>query len=573
MHVLLHILLIASSWLDSIVVAVEPAPSSLTGCAPGRVGFLLATAFVSSLTTIAGCAFWIAGERVRFYASRRLMQATITKDQGALALRDAMLSAGRDAIVVLGADANALLSFSGGGTLIRSCLAGPDAHMLARAIDALVRNGTAFSLNARTPDHSLLLLRGRVVVHTAVVYLTTEATAEDYRQHYQTMMGSLPVPVWICDGALEPCWANAAFLAADPGKAPASNTLFISSKDALENVMGDSDGVTLIKHVPLGKFAQKEVAFAVWPLPGAVAGMAIDIAEGGWAVGKLSIEIVDELNTAIAIFGQDHVLLFGNSAYQVLWKQPERPPSACQHWDEIFEFWQRCCLPPQPSGSPSSMKMWLRYFGNAGVHVDEVWHLADGRGIRVVATGLRQGGLCVEFYEVSDRLCLERSYNCLLDTHKAILDALTAGVAIFASDGRLTAYNQAFATQWHLTKADLSGEPHLKDIESACASSAGRDDIWKIVALGIRSAQPELYNDWACLVRSDGKIFSLSLTRLPNGTTLVIFCDLASQVRSGSTVHESFIDAAWASEPPSRIAFERKPTRDEHSDCQWTSRS
>jgi hypothetical protein len=40
------------------------------------------------------------------------------------------------------------------------------------------------------------------------------------------------------------------------------------------------------------------------------------------------------------------------------------------------------------------------------------------------------------------------------------------------------------------------------------------------------SAEPERCNDWGKAVRADGRIISLSMSRLPNGATIATFCDL-----------------------------------------------
>ena len=45
------------------------------------------------------------------------------------------------------------------------------------------------------------------------------------------------------------------------------------------------------------------------------------------------------------------------------------------------------------------------------------------------------------------------------------------------------------------------------------------------------SSEPERYSEWSRITRSDGRVVSLSLGRLPNGATLVAFKDLTDLER------------------------------------------
>ena len=82
---------------------------------------------------------------------------------------------------------------------------------------------------------------------------------------------------------------------------------------------------------------------------------------------------------------------------------------------------------------------------------EDMWHLPDGRTLRVVTTPNPEGGVTYLFDDVTERLDLERRYDALIRVQGETLDNLAEAVAVFASDGRLRLYNPAFAQMWKLT--------------------------------------------------------------------------------------------------------------------------
>ena len=78
----------------------------------------------------------------------------------------------------------------------------------------------------------------------------------------------------------------------------------------------------------------------------------------------------------------------------------------------------------------------------------QVWHLPDGRTIRVGFDPNPQGGLTYLFDDVTERFTLESQYNSLARVQSETLDALQEGVAVFGGDGRLKLYNPSFGRMW-----------------------------------------------------------------------------------------------------------------------------
>ena len=81
----------------------------------------------------------------------------------------------------------------------------------------------------------------------------------------------------------------------------------------------------------------------------------------------------------------------------------------------------------------------------------QVWHLPDGRTLRVAFDPNPQGGITYLFDDVTERFTLESQYNALARVQSETLDALQEGVAVFGADGRLKLFNPAFARIWRLS--------------------------------------------------------------------------------------------------------------------------
>jgi len=92
--------------------------------------------------------------------------------------------------------------------------------------------------------------------------------------------------------------------------------------------------------------------------------------------------------------------------------------------------------------------------------------------------------------------------------------------------------------------SELATQPHIKRIAELCATRIGRDQTWEIVASGVAAAQPERLNDWGKVGRSDGRAISLSLSRLPDGSTLATFSDLTEAMHFEQVLQEQATFAA-----------------------------
>ena len=169
---------------------------------------------------------------------------------------------------------------------------------------------------------------------------------------------------------------------------------------------------------------------------------------------------------------------------------------------------------------------------------EHLWHLPDGRTMRVVTTPNPQGGVTYLYDDVSERYDLASRYNGLIQVQGETLDMLKEGVAVFGADGRLKLFNPAFARLWRLDPAMLSqksdtGEvatPHIDQVSKWCSALLPDDTIWAQMRSTVAGLHDERTGFERRLERNDGSILDCAAAPLPDGATLLTFGDISANV-------------------------------------------
>ena len=168
---------------------------------------------------------------------------------------------------------------------------------------------------------------------------------------------------------------------------------------------------------------------------------------------------------------------------------------------------------------------------------EDLWHLPDGRTLRVVTTPNTEGGVTYLFDDVTERLDLERRYDALIRVQGETLDNLAEAVAVFASDGRLRLHNPAFQQLWKLPAEALAERPHIEAVIAWCAPLQPEDQTLRalrtaVTAIGQRDPVK------GRLERRDGSVVDLATLPLPDGATLVTFQDVTDTVNVERALRE-----------------------------------
>ena len=141
--------------------------------------------------------------------------------------------------------------------------------------------------------------------------------------------------------------------------------------------------------------------------------------------------ILDQLGTGVALFNADQKLVvlqrglsrrFGSSMPSFL----DQSPSDSAVLDRLRATNK---LPEQ-----QNFRQWKAQLHEAYRAVEpseQMWHLLDGRTLRVVIVPNPEGGITYLFDDVTERLQLHRNYDALIKVQSETLDHLSEAVAVF----------------------------------------------------------------------------------------------------------------------------------------------
>ena len=522
--------------------ALSPYVANIGGHMLSRGDFIVAVVLVSAATMVFSSGFWAVGLKLYFKNRRQGLDAEIARLKAAVLFRDAVIATSSDAVVILTKDKSQPMSFGRGRELLLACLEGPNADQVQKAVDGILLEGTGFNCIARLPNGRPVSLRGRPIGGRAAIFATEESDASHANLDFQAVLNALPTPIWLRDRNLNLKWANDAFIKSSDKpsleQALASNiALDRTERDMALSASEGNDTLDAKRYVSMGG-ERHVIAFRLRALKDhSLACMAIDLTETSGAAAKLQMDIesygdvLDQMPSAIAIFGTNQRLETFNRAYAKLWDLPERWLKSRPTQGEILDILRATRKLPEQRDFAAWKDSQIQLFEKTDAVPEEVWHLPNGRSVRKNVHSHPLGNITLSFEDISDALQMQSSYNSLLQVQRATLDTLNDGVAVFGPDGCLKIYNAAFQDLWKFDDSELENEPHLKNLATHCADRIGRDETWTIISAGINAEKPEKYNDWASITRMDGHTVSFSLIRLPDGGTMVTFSDVTNYLR------------------------------------------
>lgn len=461
---------------------------------------------------------------------------------------NALLSNSQTPLVVLGTG----LNFGNGSMLLQQCMDGPDATIVADTVSRLEKTGQPFHLSAQTVDGRVVSVRGLPIGHRAVLYFQNSSTI-DLDIPFRGVLDELPTPVWIRSEKLSLRWGNRAFLAAVGARtlqeALACNTALDQSEiDLAAAARSSLSLVEARRSIALGG-QRRTMSINFYPLHSAcVAGIAIDMSEVTKAQAEMRLaedahtDMLERLRLCIAVFDANQRLMRYNNGYALFWGLSESWLDTHPSLGEVLNHLRESRKLPEQRDFVAWNREQLLAFNNNFRGTEELWHLPKGKSVRVTTQPHLQGGIFVIFEDISEQLRLETSLTLLAQVQKATLDTLDEGIAIFGPDGRLVLHNTHFAALWRLTDNELARQPHLTDIADICNERVGPEAIWSVISTRINSLEPESHDRRIKITRADGRIMSLSSSRLPNGATVVLFVDLTDLERFETLQRESLLD-------------------------------
>jgi len=458
---------------------------------------------------------------------------------------------------------------------IGSVVHADDAGTLLSAIQDFTRSGTVFACQARTQDGMRTFSvegrdsKARSVWFTEVTELVAAREACDAAvEELREILSTLPIPVWIRSGDLSLSDCNRAYAAAVDAthESVLSDSLELlgrskarQARDLADRALQSGEPSVEDHHVVIDG-ARRLLRITEQPLPdGRVLGHAIDLTavEDLQSALKRHTEghaaVLENLGTAIAIYGADLRLSFYNTAYVRLWGLEGASIDNQPHLGDVLEtLRERRRLPEYPD-FPAFKKEVIRTFSRLIEPVEQLEHLPDGTTLRMLAVPHPMGGVLFSYEDVTDRLALERSYNTLIDVQRETLNKLYEGVAVYGADGRLKLFNPAFAQIWNLPEEMLPNEPHVREILELTRDFFDvSDEEWTpyVETAVANSIEPEARSGRR--ERADSSVIDWAQVPLPDGAVLFTFLDVTDSIR----VERALLERNEALETTDRLKSE-----------------
>jgi len=375
----------------------------------------------------------------------------------------------------------------------------------------------------------------------AVVDAERRASLEQELAGLKAVLAKAPVLAWIRTrgGALK--WVNEAYAAAveaDTCEDAVAGRLELIPPEARARLSDAiSRNATARQRVHAVARGERR-AYDVVDVPSPIgdAGIAVDVTEADRLGDQLDRHLaahartLDQLATAVAIFGPDQKLNFFNAAYVALWGLDESWLAETPRDGEILDMLRDQGRIPEQADYRSWRTQRLSIY-TALEPAEDWWHLPDGRSLRVVVVPHPLGGVTHLYENVTEKLALASRVNALFSVQRETLDHLHEGVALFGSDGRLKLSNPSFARIWDLDREDLENEPHMDAVIGACRKMTADASHWDELRASVSAFGGEREPASGRIERPDGIVVDYASVPLPDGATLFTYVDVTDSWR------------------------------------------
>ncbi len=249
-------------------------------------------------------------------------------------------------------------------------------------------------------------------------------------------------------------------------------------------------------------------------------------------------ETFAHLTVGLAIFDRNQTLALFNPALVQMWQvEPAwlaRRPSLRDIIDELRATRRL----PELKDFHKWRDQLLNLFDNTeAADYEELWHLADGSNIRVLARPHPHGSLAFIFDDVTERMKLEQRYRHSIDLRRATLDRLNEGIAVFGANGLLEFANQAFHQIWDIDSETVHPAMHARQLVGLCEQLTVETEVWRRLYSFITGEESR--RAWtARLTIGSGRILTARFAPLPDGSTMAVFSDITDSERIALALHE-----------------------------------
>lgn len=234
---------------------------------------------------------------------------------------------------------------------------------------------------------------------------------------------------------------------------------------------------------------------------------------------ETNLQLMNRLNSPVAIFGQDQSLVFFNSAFEsfsmLTYEYLNNKPTE----SEILDSMRQKEILPYQANFQEWKKKQLNIYETLNDR-EQWWYLQDGRTLRILSQPNPMGGVTHIFENHTERLALENEAKLLSEIQKQTIDSLSEGIVLFGIDGKIKLHNPKFSELWQIENS-LVGM-HVKSFIKNIEKSEILDEIYiNIVSSGVdRREHSNILN---C---ENNKIIYYQSSILPDRSILYTFTDI-----------------------------------------------
>lgn len=233
------------------------------------------------------------------------------------------------------------------------------------------------------------------------------------------------------------------------------------------------------------------------------------------------LEVLSALGTAFAIFDTKSELIFHNKAFMQLWHLTQEDLGEKLSYASFLNVIRNKRMLPEVSDFRAYKTEEDKLFTSLIEPKENLLHLPDGRTIRRVVLQ-HPNGLIFAYEDVSDRLAAERTIHELMTVQKNILDNVSDAILVFAQNGQLQYFNNAYVKLFSADASKLRNLIYVKDVFEMQKAFFNKVDSWENLK---QHMSKHIFDICATfkLERDDGEILEVRPVMLTNGLIMVSY--------------------------------------------------
>lgn len=437
-----------------------------------------------------------------------------------------------------------------------------DANELSFQLNKLKRSGTPFNIivKPRISDSKIRVCGSRIAVshvetmvlwcsditNTSVLVSSLEKKlfeSEEALAKVNSILDEVPIPVWARTPDLKISYCNKKYAESvnlTKDKIVQSNTplvpgnLFGQGHSLAENAKKCNRDQCIAQSTIINGVRKRLLINEKHAANGTFVGFAQDIteeenlSENLDRVVKANYDVLDNLSTAIAIFGENTRLVFFNSAYQKLMKLESVWLHTKPTYSEVLDECRNNRQMAEHADFQAFKKSEIAMFTSITSAVQELMHLPSGKTLRRLTAPYPLGGLMFVFEDVTDSLALQRKNNTLLAVQKETIDHLHEGIVVYGSNNRIKILNSSVLKIWDIEdkNTDEIKGMHISDMLDSIKDKIDYDDNWKEFKENAISSLTDRTPKTGRLTRKDDSVVLFSYIPLPDGAHMLSFIDI-----------------------------------------------